>query len=204
MKVQLEKSFPLAARADDAWALLQDVAAVAGCMPGARITERVDDSHYKGTVAIRLGPASLSFRGDVEVKEVDPAARSLRLLGRGTDNTGTSGAAMDLHARVEATDAASCVLVGTSEVSVSGKAASFGGRLMSGVADQLLQQFVANLAQRLPQVPPAAAAIAQPAPAPVEAAPTPAEPAPREINGLALLWAMVRDWFHHLFAARRA
>jgi hypothetical protein len=78
------------------------------------------------------------------------------------------------------------------------------------VADQVLQQFAANFARRLPApqppsdepVPvvepvapatevPRAAAVAQP-------------PAAREINGLGLLWAMVRDWVHHLFGAKGA
>ncbi|HEX7889213.1 MAG TPA: SRPBCC family protein [Ramlibacter sp.] len=187
MKVQLEKSFALAAPAEAAWAMLQDVEAVANCMPGARITEKVDAAHYKGTVAVKLGPASLSFRGEVEVKELDAAARALHLVGRGTDTTGTSGVSMDLRARIEPVDAASCRLVGASEVSVSGKAATFGGRLMSGVADQVLRQFVANFEERLSSM----------RAAPAEAAP--AAPA-RELNGLATLWAMVRDWVHHLFA----
>jgi carbon monoxide dehydrogenase subunit G len=199
MKVQLEKSFPLPGPAEAAWALLQDVEAVAGCMPGARITERVDDRHFKGTVAVKMGPASMNFRGEVEVRQIEPATRSLHLLGHGTDSTGTSGAAMDLRARVESVDAASCRLVGTSEVSVSGKAATFGGRLMSGVADQVLQQFAANFAQRLPVVAPTEAGAA--ATGAQAAQPLPAAP---PLNGLALLWAMVRDWFHHLFGARRA
>jgi len=195
MKVELEKSFPLPAPAEAAWALLQDVEAVAGCMPGARITERVDATHYKGTVTVRLGPASMAFRGEVEVKEVDAAARALRLAGRGMDSTGTSGATMDLHARVEAVDAASCRLLGRSEVSVSGKAATFGGRLMQGVAEQVLQQFVANFAQRLPAVPDVAAGDGAAAPVP---------PPQRELNGLALAWAMLRDWLRQLFGTRRA
>ena len=196
MKVQLEKSFPLPATADAAWVLLQDVEAVAGCMPGARITERVDESHYRGTVTVKLGPASLAFRGEVEVREIDPAARALRLVGRGTDTTGTSGAGMDLHARIEAVDAASCRLQGNAEVSVSGKAATFGGRLMQGVADQVLHQFVANFSARLPAVQAGEAVVAESAAASVQAPPA--------LNGLALLWAMVRDWFHQLFAAKRA
>ena len=202
MKVQLEKSFSLPAPAEAAWTLLQDIEAVAACMPGARITERVDERHYKGTVTVKLGPASLSFRGEIEVKALDPDTRSLHLAGRGTDNTGTSGAAMDLHARVEPVDAASCRLLGTSEVSVSGKAATFGGRLMQGVADQLLQQFAANFAGKLPSV--LVAAGPEPAAAASDAAVVePAPPAPA-LNGLALLWAMLRDWLHQLFRARRA
>jgi carbon monoxide dehydrogenase subunit G len=198
MKVQLEKSFPLAATAEAAWVLLQDVEAVAGCMPGARITERVDASHYKGTVTVKLGPASLAFRGEVEVTDVDPSLRSLRLVGRGTDTTGTSGAAMDLRARIEAVDAASCRLLGNSELSVSGKAATFGGRLMQGVADQVLQQFVANFAQRLPAV---QAAAVEPV---ASQSPTPSPTPTASLNGLALAWAMLRDWFQQLFTARRA
>ena len=106
MKVQLEKTFVLPASADAAWTLLQDMERVAGCMPGARITEHVDDSHYKGTIAVKFGPASMSFRGEVTVVALDPASRTLRLAGKGTDTTGSSGASMDLTARIEAVDAA--------------------------------------------------------------------------------------------------
>ena len=88
MKVQLEKSYPMPAAADTAWALLQDIEGVATCMPGAKITERIDATHYKGTVAVKLGPASLSFRGDIEVRGIDLAARSLHLFAKGTDSTG--------------------------------------------------------------------------------------------------------------------
>jgi hypothetical protein len=170
----------------------------------------------------------MAFRGEVEVREIDPATRSLHLIGRGTDNTGTSGAAMDLRAHIEP-DGAACKLVGLSEVSVSGKAATFGGRLMSGVADQVLQQFAANFAKRLPPAQPALAqepvwqepvdqvrageepVIAMPARAGTAAVSAPPyspgmapDPPVREINGLALLWAMVRDWFQHRFPVKRA
>jgi uncharacterized protein len=222
MKVQLEKSFALDGPAAPAWVLLQDLEAVAACMPGARITERIDERHVKGTVTVKLGPASLVFRGEVEVKDVDDAARSLFLVGRGTDTTGTSGAAMDLRAHIEEAGAAACQLVGAAEVSVSGKAATFGGRMMSAVADQVLKQFAANFAGKLRDVPvPVAAAMPQGAGTTPDGAATvpeaeaakPAEPAPaapaapaaaRELNGLALLWAMFRAWLHDRFPARRA
>lgn len=222
MKVQLDKSFALEGPAAAAWVLLQDLEAVASCMPGARITEKVDDRHVKGTVTVKLGPASLVFRGEVEIRDVDPAGRSLFLVGRGTDTTGTSGAAMDLRARIEEAGAGACRLAGTAEVSVSGKAASFGGRLMSAVADQVLQQFAKNFGERLRSVPvpvpdgpgpaaPAAAGEAADRTAPADRAEavqapgsTPSAPVKRELNGLALAWAMFRDWLHHLFAARRA
>ncbi|MFZ1908032.1 MAG: SRPBCC family protein, partial [Burkholderiales bacterium] len=149
MKVRLEKAFPMPASADAAWTLLQDVAGVAACMPGAKVTEQVDAAHYKGTVAVKVGPASLSFRGEIEVKSVDASTRTLRLFAKGTDTTGSSAATMDLTARVDAVDSSSCSLAGDSEVSMSGKAASFGARLMGPVSDQILKQFAANFAARL-------------------------------------------------------
>ena len=114
---------------------------MAGCVPGAKITERIDDRHYKGTIAVKFGPASMSFRGEVEVMALEPATKTLRMVGKGTDTTGSSAASMDLTARVEAIDASSCRLTGNSEVSMSGKAAAFGSRLMGSVADQVLKQF---------------------------------------------------------------
>ena len=201
MKVQLEKTFPMPAAADTAWALLQDIEGVAGCMPGAKITERIDDAHYKGTVSVKFGPASMAFRGEVEVREIAPATRILRLYGKGTDTTGSSGAAMDLTARIDAVDAASCNLVGTSEVSMSGKAATFGGRMMGSVADQVLNQFAANFSTKVQAMQAQASSPATASAAPAAPAP-PAQPS--QLNGLALIWAVVKDWLRSLFAATKA
>jgi carbon monoxide dehydrogenase subunit G len=200
MKVRLEETFPVPAPADAAWSLLQDIEAVAACMPGARITERIDARHYKGTVAVKFGPAAMSFRGDVEVMEVDAVTRTLRLVGRGTDATGGSGASMDLTARIESTGAAACSLVGTSEVSMSGKAAAFGGRMMSSVADQILKQFAESFAA---QAQARGAQAAAPLPE-AAAAPAAAAPRPTHLNALALVWAILRDWLRSLFAAKKA
>lgn len=208
MKVVLDKAFPLDASADRAWALMQDIEAVAGCMPGAKITERVDDTHYKGTITVRLGPATMSFKGDIEVLALDAAARSLHLLGKGTDSTGSSAATMDLTASVQPTGE-TCTLTGKSEVTMSGKAAALGGRLMGPVSEQLLKQFVANFSARLsamapPQgVPDAPGAAADEAAAPPVARAAGAPPAQAaELNGIAFMWAIVRDWLRSHFTRK--
>ena len=193
MKVQLHRTFALPASADAAWTVLQDIAAVASCMPGAKITERVDEAHYKGTVAVKVGPASLSFRGDIEVRSLDAAARTVRLFAKGTDTTGGSGASMDLTARVDAVDAKSCNLVGESEVSMSGKAAAFGSRMIGPVSDQVLNQFAANFAAHLQAMP------AQDAPPQAHAAAAPA-PGGKPLNAVSLMWAVIKGWFRSLFA----
>ena len=206
MKVQLEKTFALPGSADTAWTLLQNIEVVAGCMPGASITERIDVRHYRGTVAVKFGPASMSFRGELEVIELEPVSRTLHLVGKGTDSTGSSGASMDLTARVEAVDAASSNLLGNSEVSMSGKAATFGGRMMNTVADQVLKQFADNFAARVRTLQgESTVAPADPPNAGAGKHATPTAPAPStQLNGLALMWAIIKDWLRSLFVAKRA
>jgi carbon monoxide dehydrogenase subunit G len=205
MKVELEKTFPMPGSAEVAWAFLQDIEAVAGCMPGAKITERLPDGGYKGTVTVRVGPATMAFRGEVEVRDIDPAAHSLRLLGKGTDSTGTSGASMDLAARIEAVGEGSSNLVGKSEVAMSGKAAAFGGRMMNSVADQILKQFADNFASRVAALAAQGSLAATNAPGTPAAALSP-EPPPvaRELNGLALVWAVLKDWLRSLLSRKAA
>lgn len=209
MDVSLEKTFALPGAAAKAWQLLQNIESVASCMPGAKITEKRDAQHYKGTVSVKFGPATMSFRGEIEVREVNQAQTSLQLIGKGTDSTGSSGASMDLTARIEGVDALNCKLIGISQVSVSGKAAAFGGRMMNAVADQVLKQFAANFAaqlQAMPEDPPdAQGQPASPAAKPTQTAQQPgaASVQPSELNALALAWGMLKDWVQSLFSAKK-
>ena len=212
MKVEIEKSYPMPAPAAATWALLQDIEAVAGCMPGAKITERLDAGRYKGTVTVRVGPATMAFRGEVEMKDVDVAARTLRLVGKGTDSTGGSVASMDIGARIEPAADGLSTLVGTSVVSMSGKAAAFGGRMMNTVADQILKQFADNFAAQVGAIQAQRTATATPdsagpvAAAAIAGSPSVAPPAPvaTELNGLALVWAVIKDWWRGLFGKKSA
>jgi hypothetical protein len=150
MKVELEKTFPMPATVDAAWGFLQNIEGVAGCMPGAKITERIDDTHYKGTISVRVGPAGMSFKGEIEVQGLFAGTRTLHLVGKGSDTSGTSGASMDLVARIDpGASEGTSNLVGKSEVTMSGKAAAFGGRMMGSVADQILKQFAGNFAAQV-------------------------------------------------------
>lgn len=219
MEITLDKRYPIDASREQAWAVLSDIHATAACMPGAQITEQVDETHYKGTVKSKVGPAVMTFNGDIELLGRDAERLAIQMLGKGADRGGSS-AAMKLSAHLEPGDtAAQCVLVGQATVTVSGKLAQFGNRLLVPVSDAMLGQFADNFRAAAAAVPApggAAAGGATEAGPPVEAgAPAGAEPAAaataptvrppaavRELNALALIWTVIKGWFAGLFGKR--
>lgn len=209
MEVKLDKRYPVAAAIDACWAVLGDVRAVAACMPGAQITEQIDDTHFKGLVKSRVGPAVMSFSGDIELQGRDEAARSLQLLGKGADKAGSS-ASMQLAAHLEPGEAGGSVLVGLATIVVSGKLAQFGSRLLVPVSDAMLAQFADNFRAAAAAVPVASGAqteaaqtAAADAPARAAAAARPPAQPVKELNALALMWTVLKGLVAGLFGRKR-
>jgi carbon monoxide dehydrogenase subunit G len=213
MEVKLDKRYPIAAGIEPAWEVLCDIRAVAACMPGAQVTEQIDDTHYKGTVKSKVGPAVMSFGGDIELQGISLPDRSLKMLAKGADKAGSS-ASMQLTAHLEPGEAPGhSVLVGQATIIVSGKLAQFGSRLLVPVSDAMLAQFADNFRSaavaRMPAPAPVAASPAAgapsvtPAPAPVSspAAPRPAAPV-KELNALGLMWTVFKGWLAGLFGKK--
>lgn len=179
MKIDLEKSFPIDAGVDAGWKFLQDIPGVAGCMPGAEITESIDEHHYKGKVKTKVGPATMAFNGEIKVGGVDAGNKEIKMVARGQDTKGTSTAEMDLTAWVAEAGEGKCELKGKAKVTINGKAASLGGRLMKQVADQVLNQFGRNFADNVVALGDDPAA---------DAAREELSSQPEELNGLSLIW----------------
>jgi carbon monoxide dehydrogenase subunit G len=219
MEVKLDKRYPVAAPLAQAWAVLADIRATAACMPGAQITEQLDPTHYKGTVKAKVGPAVMQFAGDIELQALDATTRTLQMLGKGADRGGSS-ATMQLQALLEPGDDEShCVLAGTATVTVSGKLAQFGSRLLVPVSDAMLAQFADNFRAAAQAAAPVHGSgsrqpateyhdestttlMIQGAQAPGDVPrPTPAAPV-KELNALALMWTVVKGWFAGLFGRK--
>ena len=193
MKVNIEKVFTIDAPVSQAWTFLQDISGVASCMPGAEITEQVDDSNYKGAVKVKIGPATAAFKGNIEIKGIDADKRELQMLGKGADVKGTSSATMDLTASVREGADGKSELVGVAVVAVTGKMASLGGRMMTQVSDQILNQFGANFANKVLAMGEGAAA---------EEAAEKISEQPKELNGLSLMWGVIVGFFKSLFGSK--
>ena len=204
MEVVLDKQYPVAAGVDAAWTVLANMNELATCMPGAQITSEIDATHFTGSVRVKVGPAVAAFAGTIEILALDPATRTLKMMGKGADKGGSS-ASMELTANLVAIDAHSCTLVGHAEVIVNGKFAQFGGRMMGSVSDMILGQFAVVFSQKAAVVQAALAPAASEAPG-ESATPAAAPQAPvvaQEFNALGLVWALVKDFFAKLFGSKR-
>jgi carbon monoxide dehydrogenase subunit G len=190
VKVKLDKVYPVAASANAAWQFLQDIKAVASCMPGAEIIEQSDETHFKGMVKVKIGPAVAAFKGDIEVQGIDAEKKELILFGKGADTRGTSSVSMLLTASIREIENGQCELIGQSEVTVNGKMASFGGRMMDSISDRILQQFADNFANNV---------VAMGEGSDAEAAAAKVAETPKELNGLAIVWQFIVDYLNKLF-----
>jgi uncharacterized protein len=146
-------TFDVKAPIDEVYATLLDVERVAPCVPGAQVIERTGDDAYKVGIKVRVGPISMTYRGDVEVVEKDPAGHqaTMQVKARETRGQGTADAKvqMQLSANGETTHGEM-----TTHVQLSGRAAAMGRGVIEDVSAKLVETFAENLATMLSAPPP--------------------------------------------------
>lgn len=195
MEVKLDKRYDLGVSTEQAWAVLSNLEAVASCMPGASLSERLGENAYKGSVKVKVGPATAQFGGEVEILAMDAPVKALTLRGRGADKGGST-ASMELEAEIQEGEGGA-ILVGLATVIVNGKFAQFGGRMMVQVSDVILKQFVDNFIVK-------AAAIDQGDTSPDRDSNLAAQnkDTATELNGLGIFWSLVKNWFSGLVSKK--
>ena len=214
--MEFDNSFEVPLPVGDAWKVLMDIRRVAPCMPGAELTDVVDDRTYKGKIGVRLGPVALTFAGTVKFEEIDDTNHKARVAAQGNDAKGRGAATATAAFHLEPAGRGTKVLVHTN-LTLSGAVAQYGRGvgIIQMTAAQIITQFANNLKAKLAQdgaAEPVAAAAAAAAPAPTSppagasrapqpgpAAAQPAPPAAKPISGFALManvmWAAIRRMF---------
>jgi hypothetical protein len=174
MGIPIEKTFIVQAPADAVWDFLTDPRRVAACLPGAAITEQVDDSTYAGTITVKAGPVTASYKGKLHFERLDREAGEAELSGSGQETRGKGGADMRMKSRVVARGPAEAEVVVTSDVNVVGVLAQFGRGMIQDVSDQLFGRFTDCMRGELEGAAEAPVAGVPPAPSGEAAAAEPA------------------------------
>ncbi len=141
--MKLEQEFRVDVPRAEAWKVLLDLERIAPCMPGAKLTE-VEGDEYRGTVTVKVGPITASYKGAARIIESDEAAGRVVLKADGRDTRGQGNASATITATLADDGPGTTVNVET-DLNVSGKVAQLGRGVMADVSAKLLRQFVSNL-----------------------------------------------------------
>jgi carbon monoxide dehydrogenase subunit G len=190
----IENEFTVATPVDDLWAHLLDVERIAPCMPGAELTETIDERRWKGKVNVKFGPVALSFAGTVEMTERDDVQHHAVLHAKGMEQKGKGAANATVTSWLEPASDGETTVKMTADISLTGAAAQLSRGLMPEISRKLTQQFADCLEETMAQVP-VQDAMPTEAPAPVAVA----EPVGGIGVGLAAIWAVIRKFFRRLF-----
>jgi uncharacterized protein len=164
--VELNNEFRVAVPVDKAWEALTDVERVAPCIPGAQLLS-VDGDSFTGAVKVKVGPITVSYKGEASFQEKDKDARRVVIKADGKETRGSGNAAALVTAQLKDEGDATSVAI-TTELTISGKAAQFGRGVLADVSSNLIRQFARNLEADL--LGGAAPAAAQTAGAPTQSA----------------------------------
>jgi len=202
--LQLENSFSVAAPPERVFAYLLDVNKVAGCVPGAELSEVVDPTTFKGKVKIKVGPITVAYNGTAHIVDRDDSAHSAAIEAEGRETTGPGSARAKALMTVSADGSGSVVKIVT-DYNVAGRVAQFGRGVMEDVSRRLVGEMAAcikaNIESAEPGSGPDASSHSGTSDGGSEAGPSgtahfssAAAPAvtAREINALGLLFSVLR------------
>jgi uncharacterized protein len=170
MGMRIEKTVVVNAPADAVWAFLTDPARVASCLPGAAITGQLDEQTWDGTMNVKVGPVTASYRGKMKFERLDPAAREAEIAATGQETRGKGAADMRMTSRVIERGPAETEVVIVSDVNVVGVLAQFGKGMIEDVSDQMFGKFSAAMRRQLETAAPVPAAMASVEVAPMSSA----------------------------------
>jgi carbon monoxide dehydrogenase subunit G len=139
--LEITKTFTIDAPKAEVWKFLADPYRVAACLPGAAITEKVDEKNYNGTITIKVGPVSASYKGKVRFEAMDEAAGTAEIVATGQDVKGKGGAEMRLKSRVVELDPGKTEVTATSAVLITGILAQLARGMIVVLSDQIFQRF---------------------------------------------------------------
>lgn len=178
--MELRHEFTVPVPADEAWRVLLDIERVAPCMPGATVNS-FDGETIEGSVKVKVGPMTVTYRGTAAFAERDAAARRIVLTangkearGQGTARATVTGSLVEERTGGETVTTVTVV----TDLTVTGRPAQFGRGVMAEVGDKLIGRFAdclsGELAEAAPQAAPAPVTASGPGPVPVtEPAPAP-------------------------------
>jgi len=192
--MELHHEFTVPVPVDDAWRALLDIERVAPCLPGA-VVEDYDGKTVTGSVKVKVGPVTVTYRGTAVFEEQDETAHRIVLVASGRETRGQGTARATVTGTLSDRDGGTAVSVRT-DLTVTGRPAQFGRGVLAEVGDRLVTQFASCLAERLAERPPGESVPVEEEPEPLDLLRAAGLPVAKRAAGLLavalLAWVMAR------------
>jgi len=206
----IENEFTVAAPIDFLWNYLLDVEKIAPCMPGAELTEIVDDTNWKGKLNAKFGPVSMSFAGTVTIENRDDAAHRVVLSAKGMEQKGKGAANAKVTSWLEPGPADGVTTVKMeADITLTGAAAQLSRGLLPEISKKLTQTFADCLQESMAAeqttregAATATAADSEGAAAAPAKPPVVAKPVGGIGLGIAAIWSIIANFFRKLFGLK--
>jgi uncharacterized protein len=190
MAIRIEKTFHIDEPLERVWKFISDPRKVANCLPGAQITETVDDRTFKGLIKVQVGPSVTDYKGQVHIERLDEQNHEIEIVGKGQDVRGKGSASMKMTGKVQSLPDGNTEVASLAEVNVVGLLAQMGARMIQEVSNKMFAEFSSNLRTRLQQE-------RVPASEPAKTQVTTEEPRP--IKALPIVLSIVRESLGRFF-----
>ncbi|MGH2733011.1 MAG: SRPBCC family protein [Actinomycetota bacterium] len=139
--MRIDSEFTVAAPVQEVWTYMLDVQRVAPCMPGAELTQVVNDRQFKGRVKVKMGPVALAFAGTINIVERNDAAHRVVMKASGSEEKGKGQAEATVTSFMQAEGNGTRVVV-QQDINMSGAVAQYGARMIQDATNVLMKQFV--------------------------------------------------------------
>jgi carbon monoxide dehydrogenase subunit G len=144
----MEGKFTLKAPIQEVWDFLLKPETLASCIPGAEEMKAIDDKTYESVVKQKVGPISVKLKFTTTITEMDPP-RHLKAVGRGADVTKAGTFSQETIVDLTEISKDEVEVSYSSNVSLVGRLATFGERIMRAKAKSVGEEFTKNLQEKL-------------------------------------------------------
>ena len=201
MAFKIEERFELKAPVERVWKYLIDPQRVVHCLPGAELLEMRDDQSFLGAIKVKVGPLSMSYKGQGNFTEINEETHHVRMVGDAREVSGSGSTKVSMLMTVSPLESGGCEVLVNADIDLVGKIVQFGRGMIEEVSRQMFRQFSTCVRQQLevddepePQVangPVSEPVVRQPA---METTPVAAAPL-----AFRALWAIIVRFFKRLF-----
>ena len=148
MNTTITKSFKVDHSIEQVWKSISDPEKLVNCLPGASLTETVDDKNYKGEVTMKFGPVKAKYNGLITFEEMNVDTRTMKMIGKGMDSKGKGSADMEMNCSLTPSDTGTQVDY-TIGITITGMLAQFGSRMITDVSNSVFDEFTKNFKEIL-------------------------------------------------------